>query len=486
MQDGLISAFIPYSGQAYTERTVKQLLSNKLVAKVYLLGLGDVAEGLTGCELVKVDNLQSTKTISTIKDNSNTPFSLFITQDTEIDFGYFSLERFISVAEMTAAGIYYSDYYEVKEGKRAALPVIEYQLGSIRNDFNFGSVLFFANEFVKDADIECEDYKFAGLYDLVLKVSKEVLPVRISEFLYSKVETDVRKTGEKQFDYVDPRNRAVQIEMEVVATKHLKAIGAYLEPNFKTVDLESEKFEYDASVVIPVKNRARTIGDAIKSVLSQKTNYKFNLIIVDNHSNDGTTEIIKEAAEKDNRIVHVIPEREDLGIGGCWNAAAHSEKCGKFAIQLDSDDLYTEDAVQKVIDTFVQEKTGMVIGSYQMVNAKLEEIPPGIIDHKEWTPENGRNNAIRINGLGAPRAFYTPLLRDIKIPNVSYGEDYALGLAISRDYQIGRIYEPIYYCRRWEGNSDADLDIAKSNTYNHYKDKIRTYEIIARMQKNEL
>jgi len=254
---------------------------------------------------------------------------------------------------------------------------------------------------------------------------------------------------------------------------------------FDEIDLTEGNFEYDASVVIPVKNRAKTIADAIKSVLSQKTNYKFNLIIVDNHSNDGTTDIIKEYVSKDSRVIHIIPERDDLGIGGCWNAAVHHPKCGRFAIQLDSDDLYIETTVQQIVDIFNKEKTGMVIGSYQMVNFKLEEIPPGIIDHKEWTPDNGRNNALRINGLGAPRAFFTPLISKIKIPNVSYGEDYAVGLAISRNYQIGRIYEPIYYCRRWEGNSDADLDITKANTYNFYKDKIRTFEIMARINKNK-
>jgi glycosyltransferase involved in cell wall biosynthesis len=310
--------------------------------------------------------------------------------------------------------------------------------------------------------------------------------LRIPEFLYSKIETDVRKSGEKQFDYVDPRNRAVQMEMEQVATDHLKRIGAYLSPDFKPVEFDRhEHFECEVSVIIPVRNREKTIADAVGSVLKQNAQFPFNVIIVDNHSTDGTTKTLRDIAKKDSRVIHVIPERTDLGIGGCWNEGVNHPKCGRFAIQLDSDDLYKDETtVQKVVDTFRKEKCAMVIGSYQMTNFKLEEIPPGIIDHKEWTPDNGRNNALRINGLGAPRAFYTPVLREIKVPNVSYGEDYALGLAISRNYQIGRIYDPIYLCRRWEGNSDAALDISKQNTYNLYKYRIRTIEFLARQRKN--
>ncbi|MFZ4583389.1 MAG: glycosyltransferase family 2 protein, partial [Paludibacter sp.] len=302
--------------------------------------------------------------------------------------------------------------------------------------------------------------------------------------LYAEVETDTRKSGEKLFDYVDPKNRAVQIEMEAACTAHLKKIGAFLEPQFTQIEFDKGEFPVEASVIIPVRNRVKTIDDAIRSVLSQKTNFAFNLIVVDNFSNDGTSEIIEEIAKTDNRLIHIIPNRSDLGIGGCWNAGVDSPLCGKFAVQLDSDDIYeNENTLQKIVDAFYAQNCAMVIGSYTMTNFKMETIPPGLIDHKEWTPENGRNNALRINGLGAPRAFYTPVLREIKVPNTSYGEDYALGLAISREYQIGRVYDSVYMCRRWDENSDAALDVVKMNGHNFYKDKIRTIELKARKGK---
>jgi glycosyltransferase involved in cell wall biosynthesis len=326
-----------------------------------------------------------------------------------------------------------------------------------------------------------KEYQCAGLYDLRLKVSQKHRLVHIPELLYSEVEPDTRKSGEKQFDYVDPRNRTVQIEMENACTDHLKKIKAWLKPDFKKIRFGSGKFEYEASVIIPVKNRSRTIADAIESVLSQEAQFRFNLLVVDNYSTDGTTEIIRTFAAKDKRVFHIIPERNDLGIGGCWNEGIMHEKCGKFVIQLDSDDLYIDkNVISRIVAAFYSQQCAMVIGSYKMVNFKLEDIPPGLIDHREWTPDNGRNNALRINGLGAPRAFYTPVLREILVPNVSYGEDYAVGLAISRNYQIGRIYEPLYLCRRWEDNSDAALDVNKINAYNIYKDRIRTIELLAR------
>lgn len=311
--------------------------------------------------------------------------------------------------------------------------------------------------------------------------------VKLNEYTYTVEENDVRKSGEKQFDYVNPKNREVQIEMEKAATDHLKKINSYLSvKNFKEIIFENQNFPCEASIVIPVKNRVKTISSAVESALNQKTDFKYNVIVVDNFSNDGTTEILRNIAERDNRLVHLIPDRKDLLIGGCWNLAVHNENCGKFAVQLDSDDLYKdENTLQKIVDKFYEEKCSMVIGSYILTDFNLEEIPPGLIDHKEWTQENGPNNALRINGLGAPRAFYTPVLRRIEIPNVSYGEDYFLGLTISREYKIGRIFEPLYICRRWEGNTDSALSIEKINENNYYKDTLRTNEIIERKNKNE-
>ena len=331
-----------------------------------------------------------------------------------------------------------------------------------------------------------QQFSYAGFYYLRLKVSQKHDIIRIPEFLYIIDETDIRKSGQKIFDYVDPKNRQVQIEMEQAATEHLKNVGAWLKPEFAPVNFAEAEFATKASVIIPVLNREKTIADAIQSVLNQKTNFPFNLLIIDNHSKDLTAVIIRSFSEKDERVIHLIPERNDLGIGGCWNLAVHDPRCGMFAVQLDSDDIYKdENTLQRMVDAFYRENCAMVVGTYQLVNFKLEEIPPGIIDHKEWTPYNGRNNALRINGLGAPRAFYTPVLREIKIPNVSYGEDYAVGLAISREYRIGRVYENVYLCRRWDDNSDAALDIEKMNKHNLYKDRIRTIELKARQRKNK-
>jgi len=424
----------------------------------------------------------STVALKKMSDAADTEYVLLYTKTFPLDLGKFALQRMMQICDDADAGFVYSDYYENREGKLSPHPVIDYQEGSLRDDFNFGSVMLYrAGEFRRACSRMDVEYQFAGLYDLRLKISQTHKPVHIQELLYSEVETDTRKTGEKQFDYVDPRNRAVQIEMERACTSHLREINAWLKPEFREITFDDGKFETEASVVIPVKNRVKTVGDAIESVLSQKTDFSFNLIIVDNYSTDGTTDAIKSFAEKDSRVVHLIPERKDLGIGGCWNEAIFSEKCGRFAIQLDSDDLYIDDnVITRVVDAFHAQKCAMVVGSYKMVNFDLQDIPPGLIDHREWTPDNGRNNALRINGLGAPRAFYTPVLRNIRIPNVSYGEDYAAGLAISRHWQIGRIYEPLYLCRRWDENSDAALDVNKSNTYNSYKDKIRTVELLAR------
>lgn len=476
---------MPYSGLQHSNDTINELKSCSKIEKIFLLA-NDTIEDIPGnCELIKVDSLTSSSTVDKMIELTKTKFILLFTQDNKYQFGQFAIERFCNTIEATGAGMVYSNYFVEKDNTKSRIPVNDYQFGSLRDDFNFGSVLFINKELLNNYKNENE-HKYAGIYNLRLHISREGALLRIPEYLYTTIETDTRKSGAKQFDYVNPRNREVQIEMEIACTEHLKKIGAYLEPNFKQIEIDANNFEYEASVVIPVKNRSNTIADAINSVLSQKAEFKFNLIVVDNYSDDGTTEKIKEIAAKDSRLIHVIPERKDLGIGGCWNEAIMHKDCGKFAIQLDSDDIYFDDStVQKVVESFNKEKCAMVIGTYKMTNFKLEEIPPGIIDHKEWTPDNGRNNALRINGLGAPRAFYTPILRELKIPNVSYGEDYAVGLMLSRDYQIGRIYEPIYMCRRWEGNSDAALDIDKQNIYNEYKDRVRTIEVMARIRKNK-
>ena len=398
----------------------------------------------------------------------------------------FALERMVQVMEMTHAGMAYADHYQQMDGVQKPAPVIDYQPGSLRDDFNFGSVLLFnANAFKEVIENTEEEYQYAGLYDLRLKISQKSKLVHINEYLYTEVESDKRKSGEKQFDYVDPKNRQVQIEMEQACTNHLKEIGGYLYPIFRPVDFSSHTFEYEASVIIPVRNRIRTVKDAVRSALNQQTTFPFNVIVIDNHSTDGTSEVLRELSS-DKRLIHVIPERNDLGIGGCWNIGIHHEKCGKFAVQLDSDDVYKDEhSLQIIIDTFYKQKCAMVIGTYMMTNFDMQEIAPGIIDHKEWTPDNGRNNALRINGLGAPRAFYTPILREIKVPNTSYGEDYALGLKISHDYQIGRIYDVIYLCRRWDGNSDAALPVEKINQNNLYKDRLRTWELEQRILQKE-
>ncbi len=480
-----ITAFLPYNGNDYTLETVNELSETGYVDKVYLLSkLNSDLDKCDNCEVLKINNLFGSETIKLINKNTAEGFALFLTQDTKIKLGQFALERFVDTAEITGAGIIYSDYYEVKDEERNVHPVIDYQLGSIRDDFNFGPLLILNKEAInRAAQVNSIEYQFSGLYALRLHISMNYPLVRIPEYLYTTVETDLRKTGEKLFDYVNPRNREVQIEMEKAATEYLKKIGAYLPPEFEKIDFTEGSFENEASVIIPVKNRAKTIRDAVESVLRQRTNFPFNLIVVDNHSTDGTTDILKEFARKDKRVLHIIPQRFDLGIGGCWNEAVHHNSCGRFGVQLDSDDIYSdENTVQKIVDLFKKEKCAMVVGTYKLTDFNLTELPPGIIDHKEWTLDNGRNNALRINGLGAPRAFFIPLLRKIKIPNVSYGEDYAIGLTISRRYQIGRIYDVLYLCRRWEDNTDAVLPVEKQNANNLYKDRLRTFEILARQK----
>ena len=444
------------------------------------------SNSFTGVTILSGVSLRSTETIRSIADAISQKYILIYTKDKPLEMGMFALDRILCIAEDTGADMLYADHYRLLEdGTRMRHPLIECQKGALRDDFDFGSVLVFKSSSLKRAVRNMsEDYEWGALYDLRLRMKKIV---HINEYLYTEIETDNRKSGEKQFDYVDPKNRAVQIEMEKICTDHLKRIGAWLPPMFKEISPLAElgrndEYPVTASVVIPVFNRIKTVKDAVESALSQKCDFPYNVIVVDNHSTDGTTEQLEELAAKHDNLVHVVPAKYDLGIGGCWNLAVHHQQCGEFAVQLDSDDVYSgPDTLQKIVNAFHEQKCAMVVGTYQMTDFQMNPIPPGIIDHREWTEENGRNNALRINGLGAPRAFWTPLLRTINLPNTSYGEDYALGLRISREYRIGRIYDVLYCCRRWDGNSDAALAIEKVNANNLYKDRIRTWELEARM-----
>ncbi|MCI7729172.1 MAG: glycosyltransferase [Bacteroidales bacterium] len=481
-----VNCFLPAMSVKQIMPTIKEFRSLQCAEDVALFLLSKEKIEIEGCTTIITENLNSMDTLRSIAANADADFTLIYTKYTTLSFAQYGLERFYNLAIASGAGLIYSDYYQIIDGVRSNAPTIDYQFGSLRDDFSFGSLLFYNSRALKDAIRSIKgEYTFAGLYALRLAVSRIADISRINEYLYTEIEQDNRKSGEKQFDYVDPKNRAVQLEMEAACTEHLKAIGGYLEPNFKTVEFDKGNFEYEASVIIPVRNRVRTIEDAIRSVLVQETKFPFNLIVIDNFSTDGTSDIIARYAKEDDRVIHLIPEREDLGIGGCWNLGVDHPKCGKFAVQLDSDDVYESPAtLQTIVDAFYEQNCAMVVGSYTITNGDMQPIPPGLIDHKEWTPENGRNNALRINGLGAPRAFYTPFLRSIHVPNTSYGEDYALGLRVSREYQIGRIYKSLYLCRRWDGNSDSVLSVEKINANNLYKDKIRTFELISRIKMN--
>lgn len=428
--------------------------------------------------------------INQLVEQISSDYLLFCLPGERVEPGQRAIERLVSAAADSGAGLVYSDFRDDVGGKITDHPLIDYQLGSIRDTFDFGPMFLISKRAAavavgKHGPIDGR-LRWAGLYDLRLKLLIDSEGLRIPEPLYTRIPVDRRATGERQFDYVDPSRREYQNEMEQVASEHLKRIGAYLEAEFRNVPRTDVRFPVRASIVIPVRNRERTINDAVASALSQRTSFEFNLIVVDNHSSDRTTDILREIAARDARLVHLKPARKDLGIGGCWNEAIYSAHCGEYAVQLDSDDLYSDQhTLGKVIARFEEGAFAMVIGSYKIVNFQLEGIPPGLIDHREWTRENGRNNALRINGLGAPRAFYVPVLRQIGFPNVSYGEDYGVELRISRDYEIGRIYEPIYYARRWEGNSDAALPLATANRYDAYKDHLRTVEILARRKMNQ-
>ncbi|MBK7630396.1 MAG: glycosyltransferase family 2 protein [Ignavibacteriales bacterium] len=483
----LITIFLQQGNPKENEKTIKRFSESPLVKEIILISGDEKFSSFESAKVIFCKNFNSSDSVNLIAKYSSTDYILVIQGEKAVKPGQFCLDRFYQVAENTGAALVYSDFLEEENGKPITHPVIDYQEGSLRDDFDFGNLLFVRTEYLKNISLKDNgSLNFAGFYNLRLKLSQYAPLIRIPENLYTIESAEEIGTEDKHFSYVDPKNREVQIEMEKVVTQHLMDIGAYVHPPFKEIDLSSTKdFELEASVIIPVRNRVKTIGDAIESVLKQQANFKFNLIVIDNHSTDGTTETISSFAKKDERIIHYIPERKDLGIGGCWNAGVHHQKCGRFAIQLDSDDIYKdENTIQTVVDLFHTEKCAMVIGSYQITDFDLKELPPGLIEHKEWTNDNGPNNALRINGLGAPRAFYTPLLREIKIPNVSYGEDYSVGLAISRQYKIGRIYHSVYMCRRWEGNSDAQLDIIRMNANNVYKDRVRTFELLARKKLN--
>lgn len=481
-----ITCFIPFSAESIPEIrvTLKELEVSSLTATVcFLCDQDDIPEEFANYKRIVIDSLYTSATLSEIANIIVTDYILLYTKYNHLKLNQFALERFYQVAEDTQAGFVYADYYRMKAGKLVKNPLIDYREGSIRDDFDFGTVLFYRTEAFKKALLHKPTYKYAGLYDVRLTISRSYPVVRINEFLYTTIEDDSRLSGQKQFDYVDPKNREAQVEMECSSNEHLKYIGAYLYPTFKGIDFSENGFPVEASVIIPVYNREKTIADAISSVLMQKTTFPFNLIIINNYSTDNTGRIIDEFVQKSDKVIHLVPEQKNLGIGGCWNEGIFHAQCGKFAVQLDSDDIYSsENSLQTIVNAFYEQACPMIIGTYCMTNFNLEPILPGIIDHKEWTPDNGRNNALRINGLGAPRAFYTPLLRSIRVPNTSYGEDYALGLRISREYQIGRIYDVVYFCRRWGGNTDSALNIDQINTNNQYKDKIRTIEIEARKQ----
>lgn len=480
-----IDLFLPCEYIDDAQNALSVLHEYKTVQHIHFLVSADFAahhQVPEGCTFVITDRLESSNTIVSIVENTDADYVMICTRHTTIGWGNNTLERFLRVADDTDAVMVYADHYKMVEGKMEKHPVIDYQSGSLRDDFDFGSLWCIKAQALADyiAQPDREEYQFAALYDLRLYLSRVGEIFHLNEFLYSEAELDTRKSGEKQFDYVNPRNREVQIEMEKACTQHLGKVGALIDTTFyRQPDFGEQDFEYEASVIIPVFNREKTVADAVKSALGQKASFKFNVIVVNNHSTDRTGEILDEL--KVDNLIQIVPERTDLGIGGCWNEAINSSFCGKFAVQLDSDDLYSSPkTLQKIVDAFYKQKAAMIIGSYRMCDFDLNTLPPGLIDHKEWTDENGCNNALRINGLGAPRAFFTPLVRQIQFPNTSYGEDYALGLAFSRRYRIGRIYDELYLCRRWGGNSDAALSVEKVNANNLYKDRLRTMELKAR------
>lgn len=498
----LIDCFVKFSSIEQARMIAAQLLDSELVCSVDFLVTGKVdpawGEELYNCGFIGIDSINSSATMRMIASAASSRYTMLYTKDDELMLGYKAIERLVRLAHDSGAGMLYSDHYHIKNGVRAKAPVIDYQMGSLRDEFDFGSVLLFNTAALKESALRLSgDYKAAGLYDLRLKLSQKYVLEHINEYLYTDVERDLRTSGEKIYDYCDPRNVDSQKELEAACTAHLKDIGAYLSYDMFSPDCDKMvcyeggdgQWPVECSVIIPVLNRVRVIRDAIDSILMQEADFKFNVIIVDNHSTDGTSEAIDEY--DDERVIHIIPERDDLGIGGCWNLGAFDDRAGRFIMGLDSDDLLaTPHSLQAMVDKFKEGDNlmagpAMVVGTYKVVNADLEEIAPGIIDHHEWTPDNGRNNLLRVNGIGGPRAFYTPVYRDIVLPNTSYGEDYGMALMISRNYPIDRVWDVMTLARRWDDNTDADLDIDRENANNVYKDRLRTWEVKARIAQNK-
>jgi Glycosyl transferase family 2 len=486
-----LTVAMPLSLHSGFEKTLRLFLQSPLIDEVFILHEGAFKLPWPKCKVIRASSLSSGRVLNNLIERVRTDFLMMIVEPEEMEIPPGTLDRLIEVAETTDSGMIYSDYLVKERGDLVEHPVNDYQLGSIRDEFDFGYLIMFSVSAIRRALRKygpVPDVVHAGLYDLRLKVSVDQSLFHIQEFLYTKKGSDTdadkdRSKRENHFNYVDPRNQAVQKELEIVATEHLKNIGAFLEPRFKNIPQSRYDFPVEASIIIPVRNRVGTITDAVHSALTQETDFPCNVIVVDNYSTDGTTPLLTELAGSNPAVKHVIPSRSDLTIGGCWNEAVFSEFCGRYAVQLDSDDVYKSPAtLQMIIDVITSGDFAMVIGSYTLVNEALQEIPPGIINHREWTDDNGCNNALRVNGLGAPRAFDTALLRRFGFLNVGYGEDYAMALRLSREYRVGRIYESLYLCRRWAGNTDARISIEKSNRHDAFKDKIRTIEIMARQK----
>lgn len=485
-----ISVVLPYTPAPFFKDLARRLSGLPLVSRVFVLSQNDAAaDSYKESYTVLPGTMTDERTLSAIVEMAETSHVLFVLTGADLAFGPSEVTRLMTAAVDRKAGIVYSDFYEEDQGRRSLHPLNDYQAGSVREGFDFGPVILLSLDAVRESRSRygtVSGVRFAALYDLRLNLSIDYPLCRIPEPLVTVAAKGGPLTGERLFSYVDPRNTGAQREMEQVFTEYLKKIGAYLPPSGLEPFGAEGNFPVEASVVIPVRNRKDTVGDAVNSALSQETDFPFNVIVVDNHSTDGTTNLLARLAGKEERLKHLVPKQTGLGIGGCWNMAIDAESCGRFAVQLDSDDLYeSKGSLQQIVEMFRQKRYGMVIGAYTLVDSDMNEISPGLVNHREWTDENGHNNALRVNGLGAPRAFDTALIRRIRFPNVSYGEDYSAALRICREYRIGRIFDSLYLCRRWAGNTDSLLTIEEANRHDSYKDSLRTEEIAARQLKNK-